>query len=213
VVRVKICGLRSRADVSHVAGAGADYAGFVFYPGSPRSVTLGDAAWIAGQLPDGLIKVALTVDADNSQIEDILAAIPVDMLQLHGQETTERVAEVRQKFQLPVMKVVGIATEEDLDRITEYERVSDQILLDARPMPGAELPGGNGVTFDWQLLQRWRRWSRPWMLAGGLTPENVAEAIRLTGAQQVDVSSGVEEAPGRKDHARITEFIAMARAG
>ena len=133
------------------------------------------------------------------------------MLQLHGRESPDRVAQVRARYRLPVMKAIGLADEGDLPAIIAFSTVADQILIDAKPPRGADLPGGNGLAFDWRLLAG-RRWLRPWMLAGGLTAENVAEAVRLTGARQVDVSSGVESAPGVKDAARIAAFVAAACA-
>ena len=209
-MRVKICGIRSRAEVGQAVEAGAAYVGLVFFPPSPRHLALADAAWIAPAIPEGVIRVALTVDASDTMIEEILERIGVDMLQFHGRETPERVAEVRARFGRPVMKAVGISGAEDLSRLDDYADVADQILVDARPPRGATLPGGNGVAFDWRLI-RGRAWTRPWMLAGGLTPENVAEAVRQTGATQVDVSSGVESRPGYKDPARVRAFIDKAR--
>ncbi|MFZ1338425.1 MAG: phosphoribosylanthranilate isomerase [Paracoccaceae bacterium] len=208
-VRVKICGLRTLADVAAVAAAGAAYIGLNFFPGSPRFVTLDEARSLAISAPVGLCKVALTVDADDATLDSIVEAMPLDMLQLHGHETPDRVAELRARYGLPVMKVVGVADEADLAAVTDYSLVADQIMVDAKPPKGAALPGGNGLPFDWRLVAQ-RRWLRPWMLAGGLTADNVAEAIRLTGARQVDVSSGVESAPGVKDPARIAAFVAAA---
>lgn len=211
-IRVKICGLRRLVDVAAVAAAGAAYAGFVFFAKSPRHLTVDAALPLLLAVPEGLAKVALTVDADDAALDAIVTALPLDMLQLHGAESPERVAQVRARYGLPVMKAVGVAGEGDLAAVFEYSLVADQLLIDAKPAPGAALPGGNGVAFDWRLLAR-RRWLRPWLLAGGLTPENVAEAIRLTGAQQVDVSSGVESAPGVKDAARIAAFGRAVGAG
>jgi phosphoribosylanthranilate isomerase len=208
-VRVKICGLRTVADVQAVAAAGAAYAGFVFYPKSPRHLTLAEAAVLALAAPPGLAKVALTVDADDAALDALIEAVPLDMLQLHGHESPARVAEVRARYGLPVMKAVGVADEGDLAVLLEYSLAADQILLDAKPPKGADLPGGNGLAFDWRLVAQ-RRWLRPWMLAGGLTAENVAEAVRLTHARQVDVSSGVESAPGQKDAAKIAAFVRAA---
>ena len=208
-VRVKICGLRTAADVEAVAGAGAAYAGFVFFPKSPRHLTLPEAWLAALAAPPGLAKVALTVDADDAALDAIVEAVPLDMLQLHGHETPDRVAEVRARYRLPVMKAVGIADEGDLAALAEYLAVADQMLVDAKPPRDAGLPGGNGLSFDWRLLAG-RRWPKPWMLAGGLTAGNVAEAVRLTGARQVDVSSGVESAPGVKDAERVAAFVAAA---
>ncbi|MDP3341210.1 phosphoribosylanthranilate isomerase [Frigidibacter sp.] len=207
--RVKICGLTEAAHVDAVAQAGATYMGFVFFSRSPRNLSLPQAAALALQVPMGIAKVALVVDADDAALDAIVQAVPLDMLQLHGHESPARVAEIRARFGLPVMKAVGIAEEVDLAAIAEYAQVADQILIDAKPPKGAALPGGNGLAFDWRLIAG-REWDRPWMLAGGLTPANVAEAIRLTGARQVDVSSGVESAPGVKDPAAIAAFITAA---
>lgn len=209
-IRVKICGLRRPEDVAAVAAAGAAYAGFVFFPKSPRHVTIDLARDLALAAPEGLCKVALTVNATDAELDAITDAVPLDMLQLHGHETPDRVAQVRARYGLPVMKAVGVADEGDLAALLDYSLVADQILVDAKPPKGAALPGGNGLAFDWRLVAQ-RRWLRPWMLAGGLTPENVAEAIRLTNARQVDVSSGVESAPGVKDAGRITAFVRAAR--
>jgi phosphoribosylanthranilate isomerase len=143
-------------------------------------------------------------------LDAITAAVPLDILQLHGSESPKRVSEVRSRYGLPVMKAVGVADQEDVAALDLYAEVADQILVDAKPPKNADLPGGNGVSFDWRLISA-RRWSKPWMLAGGLTPDNVAEAIALTGAKQVDVSSGVETAPGVKDAGVILEFIQATR--
>lgn len=209
-IRVKICGLRTVADIAAVAAAGAAYAGFVFFAKSPRHLTIDSARELALAAPVGLAKVALTVDADDATLDAIVAAVPLDMLQLHGHESPGRVAEIRSRYGLPVMKAVGVADEGDLAALFDYTLVADQILIDAKPPKDAVLPGGNGLSFDWRLVAQ-RRWLRPWMLAGGLTAENVAEAIRLTNARQVDVSSGVETAPGVKDAARIAAFVQAAR--
>lgn len=209
-IRVKICGLRTPADVEAVAEAGAAYAGFVFFAKSPRNLTVTEARTAALAAPVGLAKVALVVDADDATLDRITGEVPLDMLQLHGRESPDRVAEVRARYGLPVMKAVGVAEAGDLAAVLDYSLVADQILVDAKPPKEAVLPGGNGLTFDWRLVAQ-RRWLRPWMLAGGLTPENVAEAIQLTNARQVDVSSGVESEPGVKDHAKIRAFVKAAR--
>jgi phosphoribosylanthranilate isomerase len=210
-IRVKICGLRRLEDVAAAASAGAAYMGLNFFSKSPRFVALDQAKELALAAPVGLAKVALTVDADEATLDAITEAMPLDMLQLHGHESPERVAEVRARYGLPVMKVIGVAAEGDLAGLMEMSLAADQIMIDAKPPKGAVLPGGNGVVFDWRLLVG-RKWLKPWMLAGGLNAENVAEAIRLTGARQVDVSSGVESAPGVKDAARIAAFCAAAMA-
>lgn len=208
--RVKICGLTRPQDVEAVASAGAAYCGFVFFPKSPRNVAPSVARELAVLAPPGLAKVALVVDADNAQLDALCKEVPLDMLQLHGRETPERVSEVRARYGLPVMKAVSVAEEADLPKVALYAQVADQILIDAKPPQGGELPGGNGLTFDWRLIAG-KRWARPWMLAGGLTAQNVAEAVALTGAQQVDLSSGVESAPGIKDARKIAEFVAAAQ--
>ncbi len=208
-VRVKICGLRDRAGIA--AAKGAAYIGFNFFPKSPRSVDIATAATLAPEVPFGVAKVALVVDADDALIDAITGSVAIDMLQLHGHETPERVAEIRARSGLPVIKAMGIARREDMEALGPYFAVADMILVDAKAPKDAVLPGGNGVPFDWRLVAG-RRWPRPWLLAGGLTPANVAEAIRLTGAQQVDVASGVESAPGVKDGGLIRDFIAAATA-
>jgi len=211
-IRVKICGLREAADVRAAAAAGAAYVGFVFFAKSPRNLAVDAAAALALEVPEGICKVALTVDADEATLDQLIEAVPLDMLQLHGRESPDRVAAVRARYGLPVMKAVGVAGEEDLSQIDLYAQVADQLLIDAKPPRGADLPGGNGLAFDWRLLAGRKYWQRPWMLAGGLTPQNVGEAIRLTGARQVDVSSGVERAPGVKDAGLIEAFIRSAQA-
>lgn len=210
-IAVKICGLTSPQAVADAVGAGARYVGFVFFPRSPRHVSLADAALLARAVPLGVAKVALTVDADDDFLDLLLESVPIDMLQLHGHETPERVRAVKDRYGLPVMKAVGVADAADLTDLDRYMAVADQILLDAKPPKEAELPGGNGLSFDWRLIEG-HDWPKPWMLAGGLTPENVAEAVRLTGARQVDVSSGVERAPGVKDPARVAAFIQAAQS-
>ncbi len=207
-MRAKICGLTTAEAVEAAAKAGAAYIGFVFFPKSPRNLSLAEAEVLALAVPPGIVKVALTVNADDALIDDI-AALPIDMLQLHGAETPARVAEVKARTGLPVMKAIGVADADDLDRIADYGGVADQILVDAKPPKGGEVPGGNGLAFDWRLIEG-RNWTGPWMLAGGLDPDNVTTAARLTGAAQVDVSSGVESAPGVKDIERIRAFMKAA---
>jgi phosphoribosylanthranilate isomerase len=208
--RVKICGLRDAAMLDAAVQAGAAYVGLVFFEKSPRNVTLAQAAALAAMVPAGVAKVALVVDADDAQLDALLAQVPVDILQLHGSETPARVTEVKARYGLPVMKAVGVAGPDDLAALETYAQVADQLLVDAKPPKGADLPGGNGLSFDWRLIAG-RRWPVPWMLAGGLTPANVAQAVALTGAGQVDVSSGVETAPGVKDAALIAAFCAALR--
>ncbi|MCT8161857.1 phosphoribosylanthranilate isomerase [Pseudoruegeria sp. SHC-113] len=209
-VKVKICGLRDAANIAAAAEAGAAYVGFVFFAKSPRNVSLAEASELAATVPAGVKRVALTVNAEDAFLADLVAQVPLEMLQLHGSESPARVAEVRSRFGLPVMKAIGIAEAGDLAKIAPYEAVADQILVDAKPPKGADLPGGNGATFDWDLIAG-RPWQTPWMLAGGLTEANVADAIRRTGATQVDLSSAVESAPGVKDPTLIRRFLQAAQ--
>lgn len=207
-MRAKICGLTTPEAIEAAAEAGAAYIGFVFFPKSPRNISLAEAEVLALSVPPGIVKVALTVNADDALIDDI-AALPIDMFQLHGSESPTRVAEVKARTGLPVMKAIGVADASDLERIADYEGVADQILVDAKPPKGGEVPGGNGLAFDWRLIEG-RDWAGPWMLAGGLDPSNVFAAVRLTGAAQIDVSSGVESTPGIKDIERIRAFMKAA---
>ncbi|SHH02054.1 phosphoribosylanthranilate isomerase [Cognatiyoonia sediminum] len=209
-VRIKICGLTTAEDIDATARAGAHYVGFNFFPKSPRYVDLDRARELAVTVPVGIAKVALVVNAENDALDQLVDRVPIDMLQLHGSESPERVAKVRDRYGLPIMKVLGIASEEDVSKVDLYSDVADQLLLDAKAPKDAALPGGNGLTFDWTLLANRKYWTKPWMLAGGLTPENVAEAIARTGARQVDVASGVESAPGQKDAGLIEAFCRAA---
>lgn len=208
---VKICGLRTAGDIAAAAKAGAAYVGFVFYPRSPRALAPEAAAGLARTLPPSVTAVALLVDPDDALIERALAARP-GLLQLHGNESPARVADVRARTGVPVMKAIGLARAEDLAAARAYEAVADRLLFDAKaPKTAGALPGGNGRPFDWRLLAG-TRWRLPWMLSGGLTPDNVARAVHLSGARGVDVSSGVESAPGVKDPGRIRAFIEAARS-
>lgn len=209
--RIKICGLSDAAGLQAVIDAGAAYVGFVFFEKSPRNVSIDTAKVLALTVPVGVAKVALVVNADNALLDAITDAVPLDILQLHGSETPERVSEIKARYGLPVMKVVGIGDASDLATLAIYEAVADQILVETKPAKDASRPGGNGLAFDWSIIAK-RRWPKPWMLAGGLTPDNVAQAIAITGAPQVDVSSGVESGAGIKDAAKITAFMAAATA-
>ena len=207
--RVKICGLRDQVMLDAAVNAGAHYVGLVFFGKSPRNVTISQAAPLAQSAPIGIAKVGLVVNPDNALLDLILADVPLDILQLHGSETPERVAEIRKRYGLPVMKAVGVADASDLPALDVYGQVADMVLVDAKPPKNADLPGGNGLSFDWTLIAN-RRWPTPWMLAGGLTPSNVSKAMSLTGAKQVDVSSGVESTPGEKSADMITAFVTAA---
>lgn len=210
MTQVKICGLREPVHVTAALDAGAGYVGFVFFPKSPRAVSVSLAADLAAMVPAGIARVGLFVNPDDDLLDSVLAEVPLDLIQLHGGETPQRVTEIKSRFGLPVMKAVGIAGSEDLPQLIDYGTVADMLLVDAKPPKDSVLPGGNGLAFDWRLLVG-RRWLRPWLLAGGLTPANVAEAIRLTKAPGVDVSSGVESAPGQKESGLIVDFISAAK--
>jgi phosphoribosylanthranilate isomerase len=208
---VKICGLSTPETLDAALDAGADMVGFVFFPPSPRHLQF-DAARALGERVRGRAqKVALTVDADDTFLRSVVAALRPDMLQLHGLESTDRVEALQQTFGLPVMKALPIAVKGDLDRIAPYETVADRLLFDARAPRDATRPGGLGNPFDWHLLQNVRT-AVPFMLSGGLDIGNVAAALRITRASGVDVSSGVERAPGVKDVDKIIDFIRAARA-
>lgn len=186
--------------------AGAAYIGLNFVARSKRYVDVATAATLAVDVPPGVAKVALVLDADDAALDEITQSVPLDMLQLHGDETPGRVAEVKARYGLPVMKAVGIADAADLEALDRYAQVADQLLVDTKPPKDGDLPGGTGLSFDWRLISN-RPWPIPWMLAGGLTPVNVSEAIALTGARQVDVASGVENASGEKDAELVRAFI------
>ncbi len=211
-ISVKFCGLSQPADIAAAAEAGARYVGFVFFPKSPRAVSMTQARDLALAVPVGVAKVGLVVDPEDAFLEQLLAEVPLDILQLHGHEAPARVAEIRARVGLPVMKAIGIADSGDLAQIADYAAVSDQLLIDAKPPKNADLPGGNGLSFDWRLLAG-RRWPVPWILAGGLTPDNVRLAVQMTGAQQVDVSSGVESRAGVKDPTLIHAFADAVNGG
>jgi phosphoribosylanthranilate isomerase len=210
-MRVKICGVNDAEGFRTVAQAGADLVGFVFFPPSPRAVSPGQAARLSALAADGPERVGLFVDAGDAAIAAVLAAVRLDILQLHGSETPERVAAIRARFGVRVMKAVGVATRAEAEEATaRYADVADLLMFDAKPPAGAELPGGNAVPIDWTIL-RGLAVPVPWLLAGGLTPGNVAQAIAAAGAPGVDVSSGVERARGVKDPDLIRAFIAAAR--
>lgn len=209
-MQAKVCGLTTVESIAAAVDAGAGYIGFVFFPKSPRNIEITAAAKLALTVPAGVCKVALVVNASDELLDELTSNVPVDMLQLHGSETPKRVTEVKARYGLPVMKAVGVADASDLPQLDAYMRVADMLLVDAKPPKDAALPGGNGLAFDWQLIAN-RRWPIPWMLAGGLNPDNVTEAMRLTGAKIVDVSSGVESAPGVKDLNKIAAFVSAAK--
>ncbi|MEI8145231.1 MAG: phosphoribosylanthranilate isomerase [Alphaproteobacteria bacterium] len=207
---VKICGLNSVPAVNASVEAGADLIGLVFFPKSPRNVSLATACTLSGKTCGRAGVVALTVDPPDDFLADVMRDLKPDIIQLHGHETPERVADIRARFGVKVMKAIGVAEAGDLDAIPGYARVCDLVMVDAKPPKDSSLPGGNGRVFDWRLVAGLDP-GVPVMLSGGLTPDNVAEAIRATRLPGVDVSSGVESAPGIKDPDKITAFVAQAR--
>ena len=212
-VLVKICGLNEPDTARAAAEAGADMVGFMFYPRSPRAVTPARAVELARALPAGVTRVAVLVDPDDALLDAVVATGVIDLLQLHGHETPERVAAVKARTGLPVMKVLSVADRADIEAAAAYDGVADRIMFDARApreMAGA-LPGGNALSFDWRLLEGLRL-ATPWTLAGGLDAGNVAAAVRLTGTASVDTSSGVEDRPGVKNPEKIRAFVAAAKA-
>ncbi len=211
-IEVKICGISTAEAMTAAVEGGAAFVGLVFYPPSPRAVTPAEAAPLAALVPEGVVKTGLLVDAEDPTIEAILKDVPLDLLQLHGSESPERVAEIKARFGLPVMKVVKLRRQGDLEAVEPFLPVADRLLFDAKPPPAMTeaLPGGNALAFDWTLLSG-TTWPLPWMLAGGLTADNLARAVAVTGAPAVDISSGVEDAPGVKNPQKIRTFLAAAR--
>jgi len=207
---VKICGLSTPEALDVALEAGADLVGFVFFPPSPRHIGLPVARALGARAQGRAGKVALSVDADDAAIAAMIDALGPDLLQLHGHEPPERVSAVRRRFGLPVMKAIPVETAADLDAVAAYAAVADRLLFDARPPRGATRPGGLGRAFDWSLLENLDP-GVPFMLSGGLNPDNVALALAITRAPGVDVSSGVERAPGRKDLEKIRAFVSAAR--
>ena len=208
---VKICGLSTRETLDAALGAGADMVGFMFFPPSPRHLSLGVAEDLGRQVKGRAQKVAVSVDADDALLENIIEVLQPDLLQLHGKESVARVRDIKARFRLPVMKVISVETKADLAGLAGYAAVVDRILFDTRAPKGATRPGGLGATFDWRLLEALDL-KIPYMVSGGLDVANVAEAMRVTGTGGVDVSSGVESAPGVKDPDKIRAFIRAARA-
>ncbi len=208
-VSVKICGLSDEAAVAAAVAGGAAMCGFVFFEGSPRSVTPQRAGELTRGIPETIVRVGLVVDADDDALAAIVETAGIGMLQLHGTETPERVKDIRERFGLAVMKVLPVAVAEDLDAAKNYESIADRLMFDARPPAGADRPGGNARAFDWALLKG-KTFALPWMLAGGLSAENLSEAVKTSGAGFVDVSSGVEDAPGRKNAGKIRAFLDVA---
>ena len=209
LVSVKICGINSAAAAEAVLRAGAEFGGLVFFAKSPRNLSLEQGKVLADQMRGRLKLVALVVDEDDAALARIVKDIKPDFFQLHGKETVARTAEIRSRFQIPVIKVIAVAEKHDLKQASAYEPVADMLMFDAKAPQSATRPGGHGMAFDWQMLGGLKL-SRPWFLAGGLNPENVGRAIAVSGAALVDVSSGVESAPGVKSESLIGSFVAAA---
>ncbi len=211
-ISAKICGLSSEAAVDAAVAGGAAYLGFVFYLPSPRAVSPARAGALCAAVPADVQRVGLFVDADDDAIRAVLDHAPIDILQFHGHESPGRVADAKARFGHPVMKAIAVAAPQDVLAAAEYETAADLLLFDAKPPRRADaLPGGNGLAFDWQLIAG-HRWRLPWMLSGGLTAALLPEAVRISGATSVDVSSGVERRPGDKDPDKIREFLRVARS-
>jgi len=207
-IKAKICGLTSREAVRTACDAGAACCGFVFYPKSPRHITADRAAELAGLVAEPVRKVGVFVDPDDDSLDAILSRVPLDFIQLHGAESPARVQEIRSRFKHPVIKAIAISGPDDITRAHDYEAVADMLLFDAKAPHALKdsLPGGNGLSFDWRLINA-TDWTLPWLLSGGLNADNILRAVAATGAKFVDVSSGVESRPGQKDSAKITAFM------
>jgi phosphoribosylanthranilate isomerase len=208
---IKICGLSTPETLEAALSAGADMVGFVFFEKSPRHLSYEQAAALSPLVRGRAKKIALTVDADEARLDAIIAALAPDGLQLHGKESPERVAAIKAHYGLPVYKAISVSAREDLDKAAAYRDAADWLLLDAKPPKESTRPGGNGRTFDWTLLNHLDR-ALPFMLSGGLDPANVAEAIRISHPDGVDVSTGVEDRPGAKNPDKIRAFVEAARA-
>jgi len=211
ITQVKICGLKTPDAIDAAIAGGADYVGLVFFPPSPRNISISHARDLAYHIAGRTKIVTLMVDPDDALIKEVAREVKPDLIQLHGSETPGRAAEIRKLAGTGIMKVIKVETAKDADQAFAFSGIADLILFDAKAPKGAELPGGNGLAFDWRVLADLKG-KLNYMLAGGLTPENVAEAIALTGASAVDVSSGVESAPGVKDIARIRAFLLAAKS-
>ncbi len=211
-VKVKICGVRTPAIIETAAKEGADYVGLVLFPKSLRHVEIEEARVLAAIARGAIGTVALLVDPDDALVDEVAARVRPDLIQLHGNETPERTTAIKARAKLPVIKAIGVEASEDAARAKAYAGIADLILFDAKPKPHATVPGGAGAVFDWAVL-RGLSLGAPFVLSGGLNAENVQEALAVTGAAMVDVSSGVERAPGEKDAALVRDFIRAAKAG
>ncbi|WP_370155630.1 phosphoribosylanthranilate isomerase [Ferrovibrio sp.] len=207
----KICGLTDADALDTAVTHGADMCGFVFFPPSPRSLSAEQAEALLREMPTGIDRVGVFVDPETDYLDRVLAKARLDLLQLHGDETPDRCRAISIYFGLPIIKAFKVSTREDVEKARDYEDLVDWLMFDARPPAGADRPGGHGNSFDWSILKG-ASFNRPWILSGGLTPENLSEAVKRSGATAVDVSSGVESAPGKKDPAKIRAFLDAARS-
>ena len=205
-ISIKICGLTQEKDVLEASSLGIDFLGFVLVAESSRYVTINRLKKLLKKIPSTIRTVALLVNPKNDIIEKIVNEVNIDFLQLHGQESPERVLEISKKSKIPIIKAIGIKRKDDIKKIRSYENIVDYVLLDAKPESEKSLPGGNGIAFDWKILKGFNE-KKPWFLAGGLNSDNVSNAISITGANMVDVSSGVEVEPGIKSIEQISSFV------
>lgn len=209
-IDVKICGLTDAESVAAAVDGGAKWTGFVFFPPSPRNLAIDTAAALVANVPGHVQRVGLFVDPEDLFLEEVLDNVELDLIQLHGREPVARVREIQKHFQRPVMKAIGIGGHEDLMIARRYEGVADRLLFDAKAPPGATRPGGNALAFDWELIAE-QTFDVPWMLAGGLDADSMVRAVEATGATAIDVSSGVEDAPGIKSPAKIKRLLDVAK--
>ena len=205
---IKICGLSGPDAIEAAIEGGATHIGMIFFEKSPRHVSLHDAVALSAAAGDRVTKVAVLVNASDDYLDQVVGSARPDMLQLHGSEPPERVLEIKQRYGLPVIKAIAVRSEADLENARRYVGIADLFLFDAKPPAGSELPGGNGVAFDWEIMDHWPK-DVPYMLSGGLNVQNICEALSHSGAPGIDISSGVETSPGKKDTALIREFLAV----
>ena len=205
MIEIKLCGLKEPSHIEAAFNLGIKYLGFVFFEKSPRFLRNDSAKSLISLTPPGIIKVGLVVNPSDECLNSI-SGLNLDMLQLHGSESIDRVKEIKSKFNFSLIKAIGIKEKKDLDLVERYSEVADHLLIDAKPSSNTSLPGGNGIKFDWTILEK-KSWSFPWFLAGGLNANNITEALRMTKAKKVDLSSGVEDSNGRKSINKITSFV------
>ncbi len=209
-VAVKVCGLTDASTLAVAIEGGAAFVGFVFFAASPRALTPLRASLLAAAVPAPVKRIGVVVDADDAKLEHILSVVGLDMLQCHGTESPARIADIRARFRRPVIKAIPVGSDADVRGARDYEDAADMLLFDSQPAPAASRPGGNATVFQWSLLHL-KKWRRPWILAGGLSVGNLVSAVAQSGARTIDVSSGVEVAPGRKDPEKIIAFLELAR--